>query len=94
MIKLRGCTSESSEHGFGNLKTMCRCRDFSCSDFASMSEQELRMFKHDLQPTGETQMGCSATYNNWIESLKALCDILVSGPCEIDIYDNVLQVSQ
>ncbi len=70
--KVRHCTSETSEHVFGNMRM--GNREFSVGDFCLLAEKEVRrmktMFEGDLSPSKTANRGYSATFLDWVTDAK------------------------
>ncbi len=82
--KVRHCTSEPSEHTFGNMRM--DNREFSIGDFCLLAEKEARrmktMFDGDLSPSKTANKGYSATFLDWVADVKENQE--EGGPCIID----------
>jgi hypothetical protein len=82
--KVHHCTSEPSEHTFGNMRM--DNREFSIGDFCLLAEKEARrmktMFDGDLSPSKTANKGYSATFLDWVADVKENQE--EGGPCIID----------
>jgi len=90
--KIRHCTSEPSEHTFGNCR-LCN-REFTVGDFCLISEKLKRrmaaLFEGDLSPSKTANKGYQATFLDWVTDAK--CYQEEGGPCDIDLSSNAESV--
>lgn len=95
VTKTRYTTTEVLEHHFGNNRRLQR--EFTCSDYASLSEKSQRMlnqlFEGDLKSARKTseQSGYCTTEGEWLEHAKKTID--EKGPCKISIGDDEIPVA-
>ncbi len=90
--KIRHCTSEPSEHTFGNCR-LCN-REFTVGDFCLISEKLKRrmaaLFEGDLSPSKTANKDYQATFLDWVTDAK--CNQEEGWPCDIDLSSNAESV--
>ena len=91
--KCRMCTSEPSEHRFGNLGRICR--EFSCTDFFSLVEKLQRqismIFCSDLNASSSIY-GYQYTFEAWIEHVKVEGSGLKGGQFVINLDNDAAPI--
>ena len=87
--KVRHCTSEISEHMFGNIRQ--EYREFTCSEFSNITDKQNRRlrlaFAGDLKVSDDEAKGYQESLAEFLQS--ASIEESYQGPCTIDFSSDI-----